>query len=78
MNWAVYWQDHLGTDINCLFFKTREEAEAKVNSLMAEQDKLSEDHERNIDLDITLLQVRGEVRPQSPDSHLKLEPRGEA
>ena len=76
MKWAVYWQDHIGFDINCEFFKTREEAETKVKELMAEQNKLSAD-ERDIYLDITLLQVRGEVRPQYPDSHLKLEPIGE-
>lgn len=58
MKWAVYWQPD---DIESQFFKTEAEARAKVASLIAECEEASANAERNLNWDITLLQVRGEV-----------------
>jgi hypothetical protein len=59
MKWAVYWQDHVeGIDVQ--FFKTEDEARAKVAELIAKcEDIMHEEDYHN--WDITLLEVKGEV-----------------
>jgi hypothetical protein len=68
VNWAVYWEPN---DIECMFFRSEEEALAMIAKLIAECDEESADVECNLHWDITLLQVRGEVH-DSPDG-LRLE-----
>ena len=59
MKWAVYIdkQEH---DIECIFFKTEEEARKHIVMLIKECEQVSADEEQNLHWDITLLEVKGE------------------
>jgi hypothetical protein len=58
MRYAVYCQNEDSTE--CLFYKTEEEAKACIGELIKECEEQSENEEKNLNWDITLLKVIGE------------------
>ena len=58
MKYAVYYQN--GDEMGCLFFKTEEEAKANIGKLIKDCEEDSEETEKNLNWDITLLKVIGE------------------
>lgn len=58
MKYAVYSQNEDSTE--CLFFKTEEEAKVCIGEIIRECESYSEDGEKNLHWDITLLKVIGE------------------
>ena len=69
MKWAVYWQP--GDDIEVVFYRDESAARDKVAALITECEDAREEEGRPY-WDITLLQVRGEVREMPWDGDLKL------
>ena len=69
MKYAVYWQPD---DIECCFFKTEDEARAKVASLIKENENLWDGEGSMPFWDITLLKVMGEVEQIPYDGSLAL------
>ena len=60
MKYAVYVDNVLNDSIECLFYKTEGEARASIGRVIKECEGYSEDAEKNLDWDITLLKVIGE------------------
>jgi len=60
MKYAVYVDNVLNDSIECLFYKTEEEAKASIVDLITKCEEDSVDKEKNLDWDITLLKVIGE------------------
>ena len=69
MKWAVYCQ--IDDEIDCVFFKTEVEARRHVDELVGKARDAS-DEGVTPDWDITLLQVRGEVRQIPFDGSYRL------
>lgn len=69
MKWAVYWQHD--DEIECQFFKTETEARGHISTLIKACEAEC-DEGYMPDWDITLLQVKGEVRPIPFDGSLSL------
>ena len=59
MKFAVYWQP--GNDIEIIFYATEQEARQKIAALIDENDERFEGEVAE-DWDITLLEIRGEVK----------------
>ncbi len=74
MKWAVYWQPD---DLEIAFFNTESLAKEKIASLIEECEAISADMEENLDWDITLMEVKGEVHqdPTRLGPSLRLEAR---
>jgi hypothetical protein len=71
MKWAVYWQPN--EDIEIAFFKTEKEAREKLRELSVLNDLETENREGKRPFwDITLLQVKGEMREIPYDGTLAL------
>ena len=60
MKYAVYVDNILEDEIQFTFFKTEEEAKARILNLITKCEEDSEDAEKNLHWDITLLKVIGE------------------
>jgi len=60
MKWAVY-IDNPDEELVCAFFKTEEEARQHIQYVIKNCEIDSENEERNLFWDITLLEVKGEV-----------------
>ena len=58
MKYAVYLQNEDSTE--CFFYKTEEEAKASIGKFIKECEDYSENAERNLNWDITLLKIIGE------------------
>ncbi len=58
MKWAVYSNNE---DLECIFFKTKEEAELYCMNLISVCVDESMNSEQNLHWDITLMEVKGEV-----------------
>ena len=73
MKWAVYWQPG-DDDIEVVFYRDESTARAKVAALITECTECEDarEEEGRPFWDITLLQVRGEVREMPWDGDLKL------
>ena len=73
MHWCVYWQPGLDLDIEIAFYPNEAQARAKVSELIAECNRLTDDHEGHVPYwDITLLKVMGEVKQTYPNGDLQL------
>ena len=55
----MYWEE--SDEINCEFFKDGGNARIKVAALIEAQEQASTNAEHNVNLDITLMEIIGEV-----------------